>query len=128
MNPTVPLKDVCRLATTVADRYGDKTVSIYTEIACLFLQSSGKTHSNNVDLVNSDAHVYLDIDNPEIKGKGYRLEGQYLIINPFGVSDADSWYRIERVVVGQRKLLTNEVNNVHAYLKKVAPLEVQNVS
>lgn len=116
----INLKDTCQLVTLSSDGYGDKTVTVVTTIDCLFLQSTGRTHSANVEIATSDAHIYLDIENPVIKNKGYRIEGMYLMVNPFGASDNESWYKITRVVVGQRKLLNNAVDNVHAYLQKVA--------
>ncbi len=116
---TIVMKDTCQVATIVSDGYGDRTVTLES-IDCLFLQHSGNTHSNHVEYVNSDAHVYLDIDNPIIKDVGYRIEGRYVLVNPFGATESESWYKIIQVVVGQRKLLTNEVDNVHAFLQKVA--------
>lgn len=116
----ITMKDNCQIAQISTDGYGDRTVNILTTVDCLFLQSTGSSHSGNVDLATSDAHVYLDIENDEIKGRGYRLEGMYLLINPFGANDNQSWYKIFRVVVGQRKLLNNQVDNVHAFLQKAA--------
>lgn len=120
----IEMKDTVRIAKTSSDAYGDKKIVLLTEVDALFLQNSSSVHSNHVDEVNSDAHVYLDIDNNIIKDLGYRIEGMYLISNPFGNIDDESWYKISRVVVGQRKLLDNDVDNVHAFLKKVRRLEV----
>lgn len=117
---SIVMKDTCQLAEISSDGYGDREVEVLTTIDCLFLQSTGNSHTNNTDIANSDAHVYLDIEDPEVKDRGYRLEGMYLRINPFGADMNESWYRIDKVVVGQRKLLTNEVDNVHAFLRKVA--------
>lgn len=114
------LKDTVQLAETSSNGYGDATVNVLTDVASLFLQSSGKAHSTNVDIANSDAHVYLDINNPVLLERGYKIEGMYIKANPFGAEEDESWYRITRVVVGQRKLLANNVDNVHAYLEKVA--------
>lgn len=114
------LKDTVQLAETTRDGYGTKTVQILTDVASLFLQSSGKAHAANVDIANSDAHVYLDINNPVLLERGYKIEGMYIKANPFGAEDSESWYQVTRVVVGQRKLLENNVDNVHAYLQKVA--------
>lgn len=105
------------------DGYGDRTIELLTEVRCLFNKSSAYTHTNNVDSPASDANVYFDIENAVVMDKGYGLEGMYVICNPFGASDDDSWYRISNVEVGQRKLLTNEVDNVHAFLSKVAKPE-----
>lgn len=116
----ITMKDTCQLATLSSNGYGDKSVEVLTTIDCLFLQSTGNSHSSNVEIATSDAHIYLDIENPVILEKGYRIEGMYLMVNPFGAADSESWYKISRVVVGQRKLLDNDVDNVHAYLRKVA--------
>lgn len=124
----ITLKDVVQLAETTSDGYGDKVVTVLTDVNALFLQSSGNSHSNNTEIVNSDAHVYLDIDNEVLKDRGYRIEGMYIIANLFGADDAKSWYRVSRVVVGQRKLLDNNVDNVHAFLREVSPQEVGYVS
>ena len=124
----IALKDVVQLAETTSDGYGDKVVTVLADVDALFLQSSGNAHSNNADIASSDAHVYLDIDNDVLTSRGYKIEGMYLIANPFEGSDEKSWYRITRVVVGQRKLLDNDVDNVHAFLRKVTPQEVGYVS
>lgn len=116
----ITMKDTCQLAELSTNGYGDRELVSLTTIDCLFLQSTGNSHSSNVEIATSDAHVYLDIENPAIADKGYRIEGLYLNINPFGAEDNESWYKIVKVVIGQRKLLNNEVDNVHAYLQKVA--------
>lgn len=122
------MKDIVTLAETIVDGYGDRTVSVLTEVGALFHQGTGSSHSPNADVIDSDAHVYLDINNPVLLERGYRIEGMYIIANPFGAAKEESWYRISRVVVGQRKLLANNVDNVHAFLRKVESLEVDNVS
>lgn len=116
----IAMKDVVQLAEYASDGYGDKSITVLTDIDSLFLQSSGHTHSGNVDNISTDAHIYLDITNQVLVERGYRIEGLFIIANLFGAEDNESWYRIERVVVGQRKLLSNEVDNVHAFLRKVA--------
>lgn len=124
----IDLKDVVQLAETSTDGYGDVTLTTLADIDGLFLQTSGQSHSTNVDIANSDAHVYLDIDNPILKERGYRIEGMYIKANLFGAEDSDCWYQVTRVVVGQRKLLENDVDNVHAYLQKVAEPATPEVS
>lgn len=123
----IDLKDTIRLAQTVSDGYGDTSVEILTEIDCLFLQSTSNSHSNNTEVVQADSHVYLDPFNSILVENGYRIEGMYIIANPLGSSDDESWYKITRVVVGQRKLLDNDIDNIHCFLQKVAKLEVSNV-
>ena len=122
--PLVNHPDIGYIATTSDDGYGDSKVTALNEIECTFLLQAGTSHTGNVDVANSTAHVYLDIDNEFILSLGYRLEGFLFKISPFGTAESESWYKISNVQVGQRKLLTNEVNNVHAYLEKIAkPLE-----
>lgn len=124
----IKLKDTVKLVeTSKADMYGDRNVVILSEVKALFISGSGYIREANSESETTSAHVYLDKHHPEIKGRGYKgIEGMYIIANPFNVEGADSWYRIENVDVGQRKLLANDVNNVHAFLKKIAPLETQN--
>ncbi len=116
----IVMRDTCTLVELVSNGYGDKSVEEITTVACLFLQNSGKSHSGNVDIANSDAHIYLDIDNPVITERGYKIEGLLIHINPFGADTDETYYEITKVVVGQRKLTTNTVDNVHAFLNKVA--------
>lgn len=116
----IKLKDVVQLAATTSDGYGDKAVTVLADVNSLFLQNSGNAHANNADIANSDAHVYLDKDNVALTSRGYRIEGMYIVADPFGAGADESWYRISRVVIGQRKLLANNVDNVHAFLRKVA--------
>lgn len=116
----IAMKDTCQLATITTDGYGDRNIEVLTTIDCLFLQGTGEVHSSNTEVQTSDAHVYLDINNSAIKDIGYRIEGMYLLINPFGADESRSWYKIASVKVGQRKLLTNDVDNVHAFLERVA--------
>lgn len=117
---SIVMKDTCQLAQISEDGYGDMQVEVLTTIGCLFLQGTGSSHSNNVEIATADAHVYLDIYDEAIRGIAYRLEGFYLLINPFGGNPDESWYRIIRVQVGQKKLTSNEVDNVHAFLQKVS--------
>lgn len=124
----ITMKDTCQLAEAVTSGYGTESATILTDVDCLFLQSTSNSHSGNVDVIGADAHVYLDIENPALLERGYRIEGLYIIANPFGADRDESWYRISKVVVGQRKLLDNDVDNVHAYLRKVAKIEVNDGS
>lgn len=117
------LPDTCQIAQVSEDGYGDRTIGLLTEVRCLFNQATGYDHINGVDSPTSDANVYLDIENSLVIEKANDMKGLYLMCSPFGASEDDSWYRITNVEVGQRKLLTNEVDNVHAFLTKVAKPE-----
>lgn len=115
-------KDVAELAEVTSDGYGDTTIEDTVEISCLFLQSTGHVHANNVDGFSADAHIYLDPTHALLLDRGFRIEGMFLKVAPFGSADGREWYRIVRVVVGQRKLLDNDVDNVHAFLQRVENL------
>lgn len=116
------LIDTVKLATTTPDMYGDRTVTVLTDVKSLFIQRTADTHSNNMDVVQSDAVVYLDPTNEVVLANAYRLEGMYIIAQPFGQGQDESWYKIVAVNVGQRKLLDNAVENIHCSLDKVAGL------
>lgn len=116
------LKDTVRLATTTSDGYGDKTVTVLSDVKCLFIQKTRYERGENQEGVNSDASIYLDKNNPVVMDNFYRLEGMYIIANPFGQPEQDSWYRIMDTSVGQRKLLDNTIDNIHCNLEKVAGL------
>lgn len=120
----ITLKDVVTLAETVSTGYGDTKLRILGDVEALFLLGSGRGHYGNVEINESDAHVYLDINNPILTDRGYRLEGLLVLANPFNGVEDKSWYKITRVKVGQRKLLDNDVDNVHAFLKATAKKEV----
>lgn len=115
----IVMRDMGKIVKFGKDGFGDKVLEEVTDIECLFLQSTSRSHASNAEISASDAHVYLDIDNPAIKGLGYKIEGMYFCTNPLGTEENDSWYKIARVIVGQRKLINNEVDNVHAFLEKV---------
>lgn len=114
--------DTIKLATTTSDMYGDKTVTILTDVKSLFIQRTAIAHNNNADGIESDAIVYLDPTNSVVLDNAYRLEGMYIIAQPFGQDQQESWYEIVGVNVGQRKLLNNTVDNIHCTLNKTAGL------
>lgn len=116
------LTDTVKLATTSFDAYGDKTLIVLTDVKSLFIQRTAVDHNNNADNVQADAIVYLDPENQVVLDNAYRLEGMYIIAQPFGQSQEESWYKISGVNVGQRKLLDNTVDNIHCALQKVAGL------
>lgn len=122
------LVDTVRLATTTSDGYGDKTVTVLTDVSSLFVQRTSVEHNDNIEGVASDAAVYLDPTNEVVLDNAYRLEGMYIISQPFGQAQSESWYRIVGVNVGQRKLLDNTVENIYCQLQKVAGMAYVSVS
>lgn len=114
--------DTVKLATTTTDGYGDHTVQVLANVKALFIQRTGFEHAASIEGVSSDAIVYLDPRDETVLSNSYRLEGMYVIAQPFGQTQTESWYRITGVNVGQRKLLNNVVDNIHCTLQKVAGL------
>lgn len=123
------LVDTVKIATTTFDGYGDKTLTILTEVKCLFIHRLGVQNETFMDTTTSDASVYLDPTNQLIVDNMYRLEGMYVIAQPFGTSQEESWYRITNVTVAQKKLLTNKIDNILCRLQKISGLAyAQNIS
>jgi hypothetical protein len=114
--------DTVRLAITHTDGYGDQSVDVLADVRALFIQRTGADHAQNAEMITSDALVYLDPADGTVLNNSYRLEGMYVIANPFGQTDEQSWYKIIGVNVGQRKLLNNTVDNILCQLQKVGGL------
>lgn len=106
------------VVTTQPNGYGDTEVASLVDLPALFFQGTSSSHSNNVDIVGADAHAYIDPENAEVVNRGYRLEGMYIIANPFNAPEVESWYKISVVKIGMDKLLCNQIDNVHIYLNK----------
>lgn len=118
----IAMPDTIKLVETTSDGYGDNDITELTDLKCAFFQSTSFLRGAHGETIDADAHAYIDFSNPKVAARSYRLEGMYVIANPFGAPEAESWYRITRVDVAQRKLLGNAIDNVHVYLKKVEAL------
>lgn len=117
--PQVKTPDTGYLVTLARNGFGDVSVDTENEVKCGFFQQFNQQNATNEELTQSDAYAYIDINNAFAKGLGYELQGLYFKINQFGATD--QWYIITTVEVAQRKLLTNDVNNVMITLQIVAP-------
>jgi hypothetical protein len=116
-NRPVKTPDTGYIVALSKNGYGDAAVASENEVACAFFQQFNQQQATNQELTQSDAYAYLDKDNTFIKEAGYKLQGYYFKTAPFGT---DLWFVITSVQVAQRKLLTNEVNNVVINLQVVA--------
>jgi len=116
-NRLVKTPDTAYITSLTKDGYGDVTVTDEHEIACAFFDQFNQQQETNQELTQADAYAYLDVNDAFIKSLGYRLQGLYFKTNVFGI---DQWYIITTVEVAQRKLLTNEVNNVLVNLQIAA--------
>lgn len=111
--------DTVKLATTTSDGYGDKTVTVLSEIPAAFVKRASVTHNDNADMEASEAAVYLLPTHATVLEKMDDLEGMYIIAEPFGQGN---WYRISSANIAERKLLNNTIDNIYCRLQKVAGL------
>lgn len=123
MNRFLTYKDDLTIYETGQDGYGDFSISKEVPVKGLFLQGTSSSFQSDTESIATDAHVYLDIENDFIKQNAFRLEGLFIKCNTLNGLDNESWYRIVSAKVGQRKLLDNELNNVHCRLVKVEALK-----
>ena len=122
MNKLLTYKDPVILIETGQDGYGDHSILHAEHLNGLFVQGTSVSRSNYTEMIGTDAHIYLDIENRFVRENAFRLEGMYLVVNLLGGKESDAWYKIERCKVGQRKLLENDINNIHCFLSKSDPL------
>lgn len=125
MNLLLDYKDPIILVETGANGYGDETIVHAEHLLGLFHQGMSQTQINYVDTAGTDAHVYLDIENEYVQANAFRLEGMYIVAKFIDEPQQEAWYKISRVVVGQRKLLENDYNNIHCYLTKCEALDLE---
>jgi hypothetical protein len=112
--------DTVKIVDGARNGYGDVVDQAEHTVKCLFLQTTGNGHLGNVEITEANSHAYLDPEDPFVVENGYRLEGMKVIANPFGTPETESWYKITTVVVGMDKLLGNEIDNIHVYMRKTS--------
>lgn len=112
--------DTIQLVTTQlsSDGYASEQVLEVTDVPALFIANTGWAHAGNQSVVTSDAQMYIDPTNETVLEKFDRLEGMLVIAHPFGEDEAEAWYRITQVIIGQDKLLDNQIDNISCLLKK----------
>ena len=125
MNLLLEYKDPLLLIDTAQDEYGDNSVSHVEHINGLFRLGASQSELGYVEGLNTDAHVYLDIENPYVQANAYRLEGMYVVANLHGGKESQAWYKISSCTLGQRKLLDNDLNNIHCRLTKCSALDYE---
>lgn len=111
-------KDTITVYKMAYDGYADETIEQSADVACLFLSSAGELHYNNTELLNTDAHAYLDPHDPFLVNYSYRLDGMLIKANLFGGQDAESWFRVRMTHVLMDKLLANSVDTIHVWFTK----------
>jgi hypothetical protein len=115
-------KDSISLVDPVIDEYGSEKIGQVETVPALYIQRTGFVHAANQDDITSDGQIYIDPEHWFVVENVYRLEELLVIANSFNGSSSQAWYRIERVVVGQDKLLGNQIDNIKLELKKTTEL------
>lgn len=128
MGVELDYKDQVKIVSTTltADGYGTEVIEEIHDIDGLMIHNSGLQHSRFRTEIISDAEVYLDPEDEFIQSKSYRLEGMYILANQFNNTDSQEWYKIIQVIIGEDKLLDNEIDTISCQLKKTS--EVPSVS
>lgn len=116
---TLEYKDDAILVKVKLNEYGDPELEEQADIKTLFRFGMSTMQNDFVANISTDAHAYLDIENPFVRNNLYRLEGMYLIMDRYG---EPIWYKIEKSVIGRTLLTDNVDNNVHVWLSKSAAL------
>ena len=114
--------DTITLVTTTVDSYGAEIVDQEYDVPAVVEMATGYAHSGNQDAITSDAIAFVDPTNADVLENFYRLEEMLVIANLFGASEAQSWFKIENVIVARDTQLCNKVDNVQLSLKKVRPV------
>jgi len=124
MSVELDYKDTVQLVKVKrsSDGYATEVIDELVDVNALFLANTGWVHGQNQSGVTSDAQVYLDPENDFVLDNYNRLEGMLLIYNKFGEDEGDAWYRIESVIVGEDKLLDNQIDNIQCSLKKTTEI------
>lgn len=125
MNLLLEYKDPVLLIETGQDGYGDNTVIHVEHLNGLFRLGASQGEANYVEGLSTDAHIYLDIENQFVRENAFRLEGMYIVANLHGGKENQAWYKISSCILGQRKLLDNDVNNIHCRLTKCSALDLE---
>lgn len=122
----IQLQDRIRIINATVDGYGDPVVLDQKVVKGAFFPGTATQRANNTDMIESyDAHCYVDETDPFVVENDARLEGMYLVYSLYGRETSDSWYKITDVKPGITKIRDNVVNNVHCFLTKCEPIEVE---
>lgn len=121
--PRLHHKDNITFVVVTSTGYGNKKVVVEQhDIKGTFLQNTGFTHTNNQDILNSDAVVYPNERDSFIMANHNRIEGMYVIAPLFGADADRSWYKVTSVSVNRDHLLRNKIDNILVTLKRTEAL------
>ncbi len=112
----VEVKEPCTIYKFKKNGYGDLEIDEKHTVKCLFIFGQSRDDANFQQLTSTDAHAYLDIDDPFVKSimtQDMKKNSYYFVIDRYGRED---WYKIERIKIGRTILTDNQDNNVHVFL------------
>lgn len=116
--------DTIKMYRVSPDEYGnDKVVEEIDSVPCIFMQSTGFSHSSFQDSTDSDSTIFIDPKNQFIIDNAYRLEGMYVLAQMFGSSSDESWYKVTAVAVNRDIIGCKNIDNVELAVKKTRPLQ-----
>lgn len=116
-------QDEATIYKVTSDEYGRKKIVTESEtIPCIFLQGIKVVQGDKSETIDADAVMYPDPENEFVIDNANRLEGMFIKIALFGVSDSEAWYRIDSVTVNRDHLLSNQIDNILCVLTKSAQL------
>lgn len=115
--------DLATFVSVTSGAYGNnKTVDEQVLVPVIFLQTTGFERNGFQDSFVADAICYPDPTNAFVVEHANRLEGMFIIMQLYGSTPEESWYKIEEVSVNRDHLLTNTIDNVELLLKKTRPV------
>lgn len=122
----IQLKDKVRIINATVDGYGDAVVLDQKIIKGAFFPGTSTNHVNDTDMIEAyDAHCYVDETDPFVVENNGRLEGMYLVFSLYHKVTRDDWYLIKDVKPGITKIRDNKINNLHCFLQKCEPIELE---
>lgn len=112
--------DTATLYFPTPDDYGKDDLGSGSSVPAILQQAIGKTHSNSQDALDGASILYLPSDNPTVIANHYRLEGAVVMVNPFGESADDQYFKITNASPLRDTLLDNEVRHIECDLQKIS--------
>lgn len=122
MSVKLTYTDSIRLVKPVIDNYGGERIGQIETVSCIFITRTGESHSNNQNVITTDASLYIDPAHWFVVNNFNRIEEFLIIANRFNSTDGDSWYKITNVSIGMDKLLENKIDHIKVSLKKTVGL------
>lgn len=117
----VECKDWCTVYKLEKDGFGDLLCGVKEKVKCLFLYGATQSDLQNAETNGTDAHAYLDIDNPFVRTimtEDFQTASYYFMIERY---NQEQWYKIDRCKIGRTVLTDNKDNDVHIFLSKCSP-------